>query len=286
MVRPRSLPLLTEVHTREGAKHVWTTFSADQVDLDFSNPDVLFEFLDILMWYVAQGARVIRLDAIAFLWKEIGTNCIHLPETHEAVKLMRDFLDIAAPGTVLISETNVPHQENVSYFGNGDEAHMVYQFSLPPLLLHSLLKGDATPLTTWAKALEPPPEGCTFFNFTASHDGVGMRPLEGIVPNDEVLWLAEQARARGGRVNTRRKPDGSDVPYELNITYFDALGDGGEVTDQQVARFICSQTVPMALQGVPAIISTRLSVAAIISKAWKKRARTVRLIAINGQLRN
>ena len=128
VVRPRSTPLLTPYQTRKGERHVWTTFSADQVDLDWTSPDLLFEFLDIILYYVSIGCRILRLDAVAFLWKKIGTNCLHLPETHQIIKLVRNFLEIVAPEVVILTETNVPHEENISYFGKGDEAHAVDQF--------------------------------------------------------------------------------------------------------------------------------------------------------------
>jgi len=254
VTRPRALPLLTPVHTLHGDTHVWTTFSEDQIDLDFSNPDVLFEFLDILLFYIANGATIIRLDAIAYLWKQISTSCIHLEQTHEAVKLMRDLLDMVAPEVVLLTETNVPHEENISYFGKGDEAHMVYQFSLPPLLLHGLVNGNASHLTRWAALLNEMPDNCTYLNFTASHDGIGVRPLQGIIPDDELNRLAERMKELGGHVSTKTNSDGSESPYEINITYFDALGDDpGQVTDLHIERFLCSQTVAMELRGVPAV---------------------------------
>jgi len=254
VVRPRSLPLLTPAQTPYGERLVWTTFSADQVDLNFANPDVLFEMLDILLLYVHNGARIIRLDAVAYLWKQIGTPCIHLPQTHAVVKLMRDVLEMLAPEVILITETNVPHQENVSYFGAGDEAHLVYQFSLPPLLLHALHSGESRYLQAWAADLEPPPAGCTYFNFTASHDGIGVRPLEGLLPPAELEALVGAMRRRGGRISSRDNPDGSRSPYELNITYFDALAEPGqEESDLHIARFLCSQTIMLGLQGIPGI---------------------------------
>jgi len=249
VVRPRNLPLLTAVHWNGTEKHLWTTFSDDQIDLNFANPDVLFEFLDILLFYIANGSKIIRLDAIAYLWKQPGTSCIHLEQTHEVVKLMRDLLDMIAPGVILLTETNVPHEENISYFGTGDEARMVYQFSLPPLLLHALQTGTAEHLTQWAKTVCTTPDGCTWFNFTASHDGIGMRPLAGLVPNTELTALAKKVKALGGQVSTKRNSDGSESPYELNITYFDAMGGD----DHQVERFLCSQTVLLGLKGVPGI---------------------------------
>lgn len=254
VVRPRPTPVLTSFETAAGPRAVWTTFSADQIDLDFHNPELLLEMLDILLMYFARGAGVIRLDAIAFLWKEPGTSCLHLPQTHEVVKLMRDLVALYAPGKVLITETNVPHRENVSYFGAGDEAQMVYQFSLPPLILHGILTGSARELTRWAHDLEPPPPGCSYFNFTASHDGIGVRPLEGLVPEEEVDFLCGAVRARGGQVSYRTRPDGSQSPYELNITYFAAVSDPhAEDPAVNIQRFLLSQAVPVAMQGVPAV---------------------------------
>lgn len=254
VTRPRTSPLVRPVQTPSGERLVWTTFSHDQIDVDFRNPDVLFEFLDILLFYVYHGARIIRLDAIAYLWKRIGTSCIHLEETHLVVKILRDVLDLLAPGVILLTETNVPHQENVSYFGAGDEAHMVYQFSLPPLLLHALETGNSRYLMDWVAGLEPPPPGCTFFNFTASHDGIGLRPLEGLLPDDEFAALVDRMQQKGGQVSWRENPDGSRTPYELNITYFDALGaPGRKDSDVGIARFLCSQTIMLSLQGVPGI---------------------------------
>ncbi|MGB5835121.1 MAG: sugar phosphorylase [Thiohalocapsa sp.] len=252
VTRPRTSPLLRPVQTPTGEHRVWTTFSHDQIDVDFSNPDVLFEFLDILLFYVHNGAQIVRLDAIAYLWKEIGTSCVHLPQTHEVVKLLRDVLEMLQPGLVLITETNVPHAENVSYFGDGDEAHMVYQFSLPPLLLHALSTGNAAYLADWAANLETPPPGCTYFNFTASHDGIGVRPLEGLLPVDEFNALVAAVEQQGGLVSRRSNPDGSTTPYELNITYFDAVSVPGDL-DRSIDRFLCAQTVAMSLQGIPGI---------------------------------
>lgn len=252
VTRPRPHPLLSPTETPRGTKHVWTTFSADQVDVNWESPDVLFDFLDILLDYVARGARIVRLDAVAFLWKKKDTTCIHLPETHEVIKLFRDVLSIVSPHVILLTETNVPHEENISYFGGGDEAQMVYNFALPPLLLHALLRGDSLYLQKWASGLGSLPPGCTYFNFTASHDGVGVRPLSGLVPEGELDWMIAQVQARGGLVSYRSLPDGGKAPYEMNVTYRSAL----EVLDNPelgARRFICSQAVMLALAGIPGV---------------------------------
>ncbi|MEQ9379505.1 MAG: sugar phosphorylase, partial [Pirellulales bacterium] len=183
-----------------------------------------------------------------------GTTCIHLPKTHTVVRLMREVLSMVAPGVWLLSETNVPHKENISYFGAGDEAQLVYQFSLPPLLLDAYLNEDAGPLTAWLPEVCETLPGTTFFNFTASHDGIGVRPLEGLVSNERIDRLVEAVKERGGAVSTRKRPDGSDSPYELNISYLSALGEpGGMDATLHARRFLASQAIMLALRGIPGI---------------------------------
>jgi glucosylglycerate phosphorylase len=256
VVRPRALPLLTTFDTPSGPKQVWTTFSADQVDLNFHNPNVLLEIIDTLLFYVAHGAELIRLDAIAYLWKEIGTSCIHLPETHRVIRLIRAVLDALAPHVLLITETNVPHQDNISYFGSGnDEAQLVYNFALPPLVLHTILAGNSRVLSQWANGLALPSTTTTFFNFLASHDGVGINPARGILSDAEIDALIQGVIAHGGLVSYKNDASGAQIPYELNVNYFDALSDphSQEDLDTQVNRFMTAQAIMLALVGVPGI---------------------------------
>ncbi len=280
VTRPRALPLLSEFNKDAGTPvHVWTTFSEDQIDLNYRSLDVLEKMLEALLLYVEKGARIIRMDAIAYLWKEIGTTCIHLPQTHAMVKLFRAIFDIVAPDAIIITETNVPHAENISYFGDGrDEAQMVYNFTLPPLLFHAFVSADTTVLSNWARGLRLDSADTTFFNFTASHDGIGVRPLEGILPPEAVDTLAETVRANGGQISYKNNPDGSQSPYELNITYVDALGVPGRPEDpRHPARFLAAQSIQYALPGVPATYIHSL----LGSRNWYKglqqtgRARTI-----------
>lgn len=253
VVRPRTSPLLREVQTANGPRHVWCTFSHDQVDVDFRNPEVLLEFLRIMRLHIENGVRIIRLDAVAFIWKEIGTPCIHLPQTHAIVQLMRVLCDFAVEPLILLTETNVPNLENLSYLGNRNEAHAVYNFSLPPLVLHALMSGTAEYLHRWQVSMPPAQLGCAYLNFTASHDGIGMRPAEGILPPEEAEKMIDGVRRFGGEVSMRTLPGGGEAPYELNITWFDAMAgsfDGPD--DWHMARFLCSQTIIMALEGIPA----------------------------------
>ena len=256
VVRPRALPLLTLFHTPSGEKRVWTTFSADQIDLNYQNPEVLFEILDILLMYVERGATFIRLDAIGYLWKEIGTTCIHLPQTHQMIQFLRAVLDDVAPFVQLITETNVPHIDNISYFGDGtNEAQLVYNFALPPLVLHTFRVGDASALSDWAKELTLPSDRVTFFNFLASHDGIGLNPVRGILPEQDIEALVEKTLEHGGLISYKLNSDGSQSPYEMNISYFDALSNpqGNEPLELQAARFMAAQSIMLSLVGVPGI---------------------------------
>jgi sucrose phosphorylase len=253
VVRPRSTPLLIPVETAKGVQHVWATFSDDQIDVNFANPDLLLEYLNIILFYVQMGTRYIRLDAVGFLWKQLGTSCIHLPETHAIVRLLREILQMIDPGIALITETNVPNRENLSYFGNRNEAHMIYNFSLPPLVLNALLQGKSEHLKTWMMSMPPAPIGCAYFNFTASHDGIGLRPAEGLLADEEYQTLLATMQRFGGKISMRSNPDGSESPYEINISLFDALkGTVNGEDEWQIQRFLCSQTIMMSLEGIPA----------------------------------
>ncbi len=253
VVRPRTTPLLQEVETSEGTRHVWCTFSHDQIDLDFRNPEVLLEFLRIIRLHVDNGVRIIRLDAVAFLWKDVNTTSIHLPQTHAIVQLMRVLCDYAEEEVILLTETNVPKAENLSYFGNRNEAHAIYNFPLPPLVLHAVMSGSADYLRRWQSGMPPAQLGCAYLNFTASHDGIGMRPAEGILPQEEQAKMIDTIKGIGGMVSMRALPDGGEAPYEINTTFYDATSrtfDGAD--DFHFERFMCSQTIVMSLEGIPA----------------------------------
>ena len=254
VTRPRTSPLLTPFMLANGeTRYIWTTFSADQIDLNFANPAVLVRMVDVLLTYLARGGDYIRLDAVGYMWKEPGTSCIHLEKTHLLVKLFRAIADFVAPGTVLITETNVPHRDNISYFGQGDEAQMVYQFPLPPLVLHAIHRGNADTLSRWAASLETPAAGCTFFNFLSSHDGIGLNPLRGLLPEEEILALAQAMENQGARVSYKNNPDGSASPYEINVTYLDALNKQDDDDALRVRRFMLAHAILLAFPGVPAI---------------------------------
>lgn len=253
VVRPRTHPVLTAFDAGNGPLNVWTTFSADQADINFADPHMMLRLIDVFLFYLEHGARFIRLDAIAFLWKVAGTSCIHLPETHRAVQLFRTAAEMVDPEITLITETNVPHTLNISYFGDGtNEAHMVYNFALPPLVFHTLRTGDASRLSAWAASLSLPGDRVTFFNFLASHDGIGVNPVRGILTQEEIDALVSSTVAHGGMVSNKSNPDGTTSPYELNINYYDAInGDIEEAV--AIDRFVAAHAILFSLRGVPGI---------------------------------
>ncbi|MEJ6581139.1 MAG: sugar phosphorylase [Akkermansiaceae bacterium] len=244
VVRPRTSDLLRPTQTPSGEKHVWCTFGHDQIDLNFAETDLLVELVKIIRSHLEHGVSIFRLDAVAFVWKEIGTRCINLPQTHELVRLFRTLIEHVKPDAIIITETNIPNQENLAYFGNSNEAHGIYNFSLPPLLLHALVTGNSFHLKQWLMRMPPAQPGTVYFNFIASHDGIGLRPAEGLLQDEEIDELVEVMKSRGARISERALAGGAKRPYEINISLFDALG--GE------AQFFCAHTVLLALEGIPA----------------------------------
>lgn len=254
VTRPRVSPLLRETPTQNGTKYVWCTFSHDQVDFDFSNPKVLLAFMQIIRLYIDKGAKVFRLDAVAFLWKIVGTTCINLPQTHEVIRLMRTLIEHVDPGIIIITETNIPNRENLTYFGNANEAHAIYNFSLPPLLVNTLVTGDCRYLKSWMMGMPPAQNGTTYFNFIASHDGIGLRPAEGLLDDEEISTLVHTMQNYGGKISWRASAHGQQKPYEINITLFDALQGTVDGPDRwQVQRFICAHAIMLGMEGMPGI---------------------------------
>ena len=253
VVRPRTSDLLNPVKTTDGIKYTWCTFSKDQVDYNFSNPVVLFEFVQIIIFYLAKGITVFRFDAVAFIWKKIGTSCINLEKTHEIVRLFRTLLTYLSPKAILVTETNTPARENVSYFGNANEAHWIYNFSLPPILIYSILAGDSSYLEKLTMSMPPSQLGTSYLNFIASHDGIGLRPAETFLTKDEVTRFINLMEQNGGRVSYRSNNTDTPEPYEINITLFDAMKESfNKEVNLYVERFICIHTIMLSLEGVPA----------------------------------
>lgn len=252
IIRPRTHPLLTAFKKTNGKTiHVWTTFSSDQVDLNFESYDVFLEFLSIIFFYIKKGIKILRLDAVAYLWKEDNTPCIHHPKTHAAIQFIRALIDYLKLDVLLLSETNVPHLENISYFGKSNEAQIIYNFALPPLVLHAAISADASPLTCWAKQVSKPPKNCYYLNFLSSHDGIGLTPAKDFITDKDLKKTLKIAVQRGAKVSYKATPSGS-VPYELNTTFLSAITD--KQNNYNKARiFLTAHALMLSLAGIPAI---------------------------------
>lgn len=254
VVRPRTSALLRETPTGKGLQHVWCTFSHDQVDFDFQNPEVLKSFVTIIRLYLDMGVKIFRFDAVAFLWKKLGTTCINLPKTHEVVRLLRTLIEHAQPDAVIITETNIPNTQNLTYFGNANEAHAIYNFSLPPLLINTLVTGSCLYLKRWLMSMPPAQNGTAYFNFIASHDGIGLRPAEGLLNDEELTTLVDTMQDFGAKVSWRTTESGDPKAYEINIALYDALQGTTEGKDELgLQRFICAHAIMFALEGIPGV---------------------------------
>ena len=255
VVRPRDHKLLKKIDIFKKSDYLWRTFSPDQIDLNFKNPVVLLRFIKIMIHLVNNGVRIFRLDAIAYLWKKNGTNCINLNQTHQIVKLLRIITNLLNIQTVIITETNLPEKENLSYFGKNDEANWIYNFSLPPLLIHAFLFETSSNLVKWSKSLPSAKPGNSYLNFIASHDGIGMRPTEGILNKKSLDNFLKRLKKNGSKFSFRKVQDISKKVYEANITVFDALKKSDFDPDGKFSlqRYISAHAIMISFEGIPAV---------------------------------
>ena len=253
IVRPRSSDLSKKVLVNGKNTYVWCTFGHDQVDFDFRNPNVLLYFFEIIKFYLDQDIKALRLDAVAFLWKELGTRCINLPQTHNIIRLIRLIIDRFYNKTLVITETNIPSHENLTYFGNNNEAHCIYNFSLAPLLIHAVVSGNSFYLKKWSRGMSPAQENNSYLNFLSTHDGIGMRPVEGILPENEIQKYFNFFKKQGGLFSYRTNAGKKSV-YEVNITLLEAFKECYNGKDKFVLeRFILAHTILFSMEGIPAI---------------------------------
>ena len=255
VVRPRDHKLLKKIDIFGKSDFLWRTFSADQIDLDFKNPSVLLRFIKIMVHLVSNGVTIFRLDAIAYLWKKNGTNCINLKQTHEIVKLFRLISNLLNVETIIITETNLPEKENLSYFGKNDEANWIYNFSLPPLLIHAFLFENSSYLNKWSKNLPNTKNDNCYLNFIASHDGIGIRPTEGLLNKKTLNNFLDRLKKNGSKFSYRKVQNKAKKVYEANITVFDALkkSDYDPKGKFFLERYVAAHAIMISFEGIPAI---------------------------------
>ena len=253
IVRPRSSDISKKINLNGKTKYVWCTFSHDQVDFNFKNPHVLIYFLEIMKLYLDKNVKALRLDAVAFIWKQLGTKCINLPQTHDIIRLLRLIIDNYYPDVLIITETNIPSHENLSYFGNNNEAHCIYNFSLAPLLIHAIISGNGKYLKRWSRSMPPAQEKNSYLNFLSSHDGIGLRPLEGILPEKELTNYLNFFKKQGALFGLRKNKKKESV-YEVNITLLDAFKESYFGSDSyRIKRFVLAHTILFSMEGIPAV---------------------------------
>jgi glucosylglycerate phosphorylase len=270
VVRPRALPLLTEFETcrwqdaKCGRPSAPTRLTSTlQIPMSCSKSSISFSCMP------RRGAQFIRLDAIAYLWKEIGTTCIHLPQTHAVIQLLRAVFDEVAPHVRLITETNVPHRITSPISATArTRLSSCTTLRSRRSCFTPFRTGDASVLSGWASNLTLPSDRTTFFNFLASHDGVGLNPARGILSSADIDSLTERTLTHGGLISHKQNADGSTSPYEMNINYFDALSNpsSDEPLDLQVDRFMAAQAIMLTILGIPGIYFHSL----FGSRNWKE----------------
>ena len=256
VIRPRENKLLKRIGIFKKNNLLWRTFSEDQIDLNFKNPKVILRFIKIIINLANNGVTIFRLDAIAYLWKRSGSKCVNLKETHEIIRLIRIVCNSLKSKPIIITETNLPEKENLSYLGvNNNESHWIYNFSLPPLLVYSFLFEDSTYLNKWSKNLPTTKIGNNYLNFIASHDGIGMRPVEGYLNKDRLSKFFKRLKKNGGQLSYRKIQGSSKKVYEANITLFNAF----QKTDYDrkgryfLERYISAHAIMIGFEGIPAI---------------------------------
>ena len=255
VVRPRDHKLLKKIKIFEKNDYLWRTFSPDQIDLNFKNPSVLLRFIKIIIHLINNGVTIFRLDAIAYLWKQNGTKCINLSQTHEIIKLLRVVTSLLNVQTLIITETNLPEKENLSYFGKNNEANWVYNFSLPPLLIHAFLFENSLYLNQWSRKLPSTKHGNCYLNFIASHDGIGIRPTEGLLNEKTLGSFLKRLKKNGSKFSYRKVQNKSKKVYEANITVFDALrkSDFDPKGLFFLERYVSAHAIMVSFEGIPAV---------------------------------
>lgn len=248
-----------------GTGYVWTTFSRGkredgtektrQVDLNFLNPLVLVESLKILMFYAEKKARFIRLDAIGYIWKQIGRPSIHEDQCHLLLEVIKDFLSLVTPEVVTVAEVNEAQEMFFRYLGKGDheQADLVYQFTHFPLAVYGLHTGDASYYKEWLKTIGHV-EGRQFVTILGSHDGLGLKPVRGILPESEIERfgdiLVDEYKAMP---NYAYLPGGKRIVYEACGTPWDLINKSDLDLDTAIKRYKLVVAMGLTVRGIPGI---------------------------------
>eukprot|EP00927_Polykrikos_kofoidii_P037662 TRINITY_DN31866_c0_g1_i1.p1 TRINITY_DN31866_c0_g1~~TRINITY_DN31866_c0_g1_i1.p1 ORF type:complete len:1542 (-),score=265.91 TRINITY_DN31866_c0_g1_i1:71-4588(-) len=265
-----------------GRGYVWTTFSRGkdetgqeqtrQVDLNFRNPAVLAEVLRVLLFYVRQGSNVIRLDAIGYIWKVLGSASIHERGCHALLEIVTAVLQVAAPEVFTIAEVNEPQSKCLSYLGGSEvaECDMVYQFAAFPLAIHAQISENISYFAKWLLSMKAF-KGRQFVTVLGSHDGLSQKQARELLPPMELERLQDVLiRERGGKPNYAVDSGGNKIVYEICGTPWCLVnGDSTWVgSDQerrheedmkvQLGRYVSVLCMGLLARGMPGIYVTGL----------------------------
>ncbi len=168
-------------------QYFWHRFYSSQPDLNFDNPAVQAEILNVVKFWLDLGLDGFRADAVPYLFEREGTSCENLPETHAFLKKMRRFVEERYPDAILLAEANQWPQDLRPYFGEGDEFHMAFHFPVMPRIFMALARHDASPVIDILKATPPIPERTQWCTFLRNHDEL---TLEMVTPAER-QWMWE-----------------------------------------------------------------------------------------------
>jgi hypothetical protein len=259
-----------------GRGWVWTTFSRGQdpvskkertrqVDLNFANWAVLVEVVRILVDYVRRGCRIIRLDAVGYVWKRLGSTSLHEENAHRLITVMRSVLQVIAEDTVLIAEVNEPNSKLLPYLGLGagdaapesdvPESDMVYQFASYALAVHAVLRQRGRFFADFLRSTGVF-QGKQYVTILGSHDGMAMKQAAELLPAEELDWLGTTLASapRNCLVNYASLPGGKKVVYECCGTPW-SIVNGAEVADEAMARdrYLAVVALGQLVRGMPAV---------------------------------
>jgi maltose alpha-D-glucosyltransferase/alpha-amylase len=179
-------------------QYYWHRFYSHQPDLNYDNPDVRKEMMNVIRYWLDKGLDGFRCDAVPYLFEREGTSCENLPETHQYFKEIRKMIDTEYPGCILLAEANQWPEDAKAYFGNQDEFHMNFNFPLMPRVFIALAKEDAFPIVNIIKQTLPIPEKCDWGLFLRNHDEL---TLEMVTDEERDLMFREYAKLPKMRLN-------------------------------------------------------------------------------------
>ncbi len=237
--RPRpSVPYYPITFADGSTKHLWTSFNSDQIDLNWNN-EITFKIMEeFLLKLVDNGAKIIRLDAVGYIIKKLGTNSFFLPEVYDIIDNLKE--SVKDKDIKFLPEV---HKDYILQLEIAKNSDYTYDFSLPPLILYSMHFMDFTALKTWIK-IRP----INQINVLDTHDGIGIVDVDGQLKKRQIQKLKEKLYMIGGNAALRASGENSqnlDV-YQINATFFSALSN-----DENAYLF--SRAIQFFIPGIPQV---------------------------------